>query len=130
MHNTINTYLNKAKAPASLTISGIQWNWRGNITLLMLNKFMEEEWVPHLLVIEEQVKEFGKLLSIVDKQETWTQLIVHQVDTHPFPDIEEGKKVYRKNSRPSVNISDWPAPPDTLHTLINEWTKPTHLLLL
>jgi hypothetical protein len=26
MHNTINTYLNKAKAPASLTISGIQWN--------------------------------------------------------------------------------------------------------
>jgi hypothetical protein len=26
MRNTINTYFNNAKAPVSLTISGIQWN--------------------------------------------------------------------------------------------------------
>jgi hypothetical protein len=26
MRDRINTYLNKAEAPASLTISGIQWN--------------------------------------------------------------------------------------------------------
>jgi hypothetical protein len=92
MRDTINTYLNKAKAPASLTISGIQWNRRGNLTLTTLNKFTEEELAPHLSVIEEQVKKFDESISMVGKQETWTKLIVHGVDTHQFPDSEEGMK--------------------------------------
>jgi hypothetical protein len=92
MRDTINTYLNKAKAPASPTISGIQWNRRGNLTLTTLNKFKEEELAPHLSVMEEQVKKFDESISMVGKQETWTKLIVHWVDRHQFPGSEEGMK--------------------------------------
>jgi hypothetical protein len=53
MLDTINTYLKKAKPPTSLTICGIQWNRRGNLTLTTPNKFMEEELAFHLSVIEE-----------------------------------------------------------------------------
>jgi hypothetical protein len=67
--DTINTYLNKAKAPTSPTISSLQWNRRRNLTLTMLHMFMEEELQPHLSVIEEQVKKFNKSISIVGKQE-------------------------------------------------------------
>jgi hypothetical protein len=53
MCDTINPYLNEAKAPALLTISGIQWNRRGNLTLIALNKFTEEQLAPHLSVIDQ-----------------------------------------------------------------------------
>jgi hypothetical protein len=92
LRNTINTYLNKAKGAASLTISGIQCNRRGNLTLTTLNKFTEEELAPHLSVIEEQVKKFDQSISMVGKQEMWTKLIVHRVDTHQFPDSEDGMR--------------------------------------
>jgi hypothetical protein len=92
MRDTINTYLNKAKAPASLTISGIQWNRRGNLTLTMLNKFTEQELAPHLWVIEEPVKTCDESISMVGKQETWSKLIVHGVDTYQFQDSEEGMR--------------------------------------
>jgi hypothetical protein len=92
MCDTMNPYLNEAKATPSLTISGIQWNRRGNLTITTLNKFTEEELGPNLSVIEEQVKKFDKSISTVGKQETWTKLIVHGVDTHQFPDSEEGMK--------------------------------------
>jgi hypothetical protein len=72
MRDTINTYLNKAKAPALLTISGIQWNRRRNLTLTRLNKFTEEELGLQLWVIEEQVKRFNESISMVGKQQTWT----------------------------------------------------------
>jgi hypothetical protein len=65
MHNTIDTYLNNVKEPASLTISGIQWNWRVNLTLTTLNKFTEKELVSHLSVIEVQVKKFDQSISMV-----------------------------------------------------------------
>jgi hypothetical protein len=35
---------------------------------------------------------FDESISIFGKQETWTKLIVHGVDTHQFPDSEEGMK--------------------------------------
>jgi hypothetical protein len=92
MYDAINTYLNNAKAPVSLTIPGIQWNRRGNLTLTTLNKFTEEEQAPHLTVIVEQVKKFDESISMVGKEETWTKLIVHGVDRHQFPESEEGMK--------------------------------------
>jgi phage-related tail protein len=57
-----------------------------------LNKFIGKELARHLSVIEEQLKKFNKSISMVGKQETWTKLIVHGVDTHQFPDGEEGMK--------------------------------------
>jgi hypothetical protein len=92
MRDTINTYPTKAKAPVSLTMSGIQWNRSGNLTLTTLNKFTEAELAPHLSLIEEQVKKFDESISVVSKQETWTKPIVQGVDTHQFPDGEEGMK--------------------------------------
>jgi hypothetical protein len=56
MRDTINTYLNKAKAPASLNFSVIQWNRRGILTLVTLYNFKVQDLALHLLVIEWQVK--------------------------------------------------------------------------
>jgi hypothetical protein len=72
MRETINTYLNKATACASLTITGIQLNRRGNLSLLRLNKYAVEELAPHLSIIEEQVKMFNESIFMIGKQETWT----------------------------------------------------------
>jgi hypothetical protein len=63
---------------------------KGSLTLTTLNKFTKEELAPHLSVIEEQVKKFDKLISMVGKQETWTKLIVHGVDNHQFLDSADG----------------------------------------
>jgi hypothetical protein len=50
------------------------------------------ELAPHLSVIEEQVKKFDESISMLGKEERWTKLIVHGVDTHQPPDSEEGMK--------------------------------------
>jgi hypothetical protein len=53
---------------------------------------MEKDQEPHLSVIEEQVKRFDESISMVGKEKMWTKLIVYRVDTHQFPDSEEGMK--------------------------------------
>ena len=92
MRDTINTVLKHNKAPASLTISGIQWNRRGNLTLTTLNKFTEDELEPHLATIKAQIEKFDKEVSAVGKQETWTKVIIHNVDLERFEDNEAGMK--------------------------------------
>jgi hypothetical protein len=44
------------------------------------------------MVIEEEGKKYDESISMVGTEETWTKLIVHGVDTHQFPDSEEGIK--------------------------------------
>ena len=90
MRDTINNILRHNKAPANLIISGIQWNRRGNLTLTTINKFTEEELAPHIGSIQAQVEKFDKEVAAVGKQETWTKVIVHKVDTGRFPDNEVG----------------------------------------
>ena len=90
MRDTINNILRHNKAPANLIISGIQWNRRGNLTLTTINKFTEEELAPHISSIRAQVEKFDKEVAAVGKQETWTKVIVHKVDTGRFPDNEVG----------------------------------------
>jgi hypothetical protein len=90
MRDTINNILRFNKAPTTLTISGIQWNLRGNLTLTTLGSFTEEELAPHILTIRQQVEKFDKEVSAVGKQETWTKVIVHGVDTGHFADNEDG----------------------------------------
>ena len=90
MRDTINNILRHNKAPTNLHISGIQWNKRGNLTLTTLNRFTEEELVPHITTIKAQIEKFDKDISAVGKQETWTKVIVHKVDLGMFEDSEEG----------------------------------------
>jgi hypothetical protein len=95
MRDTINNILRFNKAPTTLTISGIQWNLRGNLTLTTLGSFTEEELAPHILTIRQQVEKFDKEVSAIGKQETWTKVIVHGVDTEHFTDNEEGMNKLR-----------------------------------
>ena len=92
MRDTINTVLRHNKAPTSLTISGIQWNRRGNLTLTTIDKFSEAELAPHLETIKTQIEKFDKEVSMVGKQETWSKVIIHNVDTEKFMDNESGMK--------------------------------------
>ena len=67
MRDTINNILRHNKAPANLLISSIQWNKRGNLTLMTLNGFMEEELAPHIATIKAQIEKFDKDISAVRK---------------------------------------------------------------
>jgi hypothetical protein len=95
MRDTINNILRFNKAPTTLTIAGIQWNQRGNLTLTTLGSFTEDELAPHIITIRQQVEKFDKEVSAVGKQETWTKVIVHGVDTEHFVDSEEGMNKLR-----------------------------------
>src|SRR5437588_6525994 len=92
MRNTINNILCHKKAPSKITVSGIQWNHRGNHTLTTIDRFTEEELAPYLATIKGEIEKFHKEVAAVGKQETWTKVIVHKVDLERFPDTETGMK--------------------------------------
>src|SRR5437588_5915429 len=92
MRDTINNLLRYKKAPSKLTISGIQWNRRGNLTLTTIDKFSEEELTPYIGTIKAEIEKFDKEVPAVGKQETWTKVIVHKVDLERFLDNENGMK--------------------------------------
>src|SRR5437588_862635 len=92
MRDTINNILRHKKAPSKLTVSGIQWNRRGNLTLTTIDKFTEEELSPYIGRIKEEVEKFDQEVAAVGKQETWTKVIVHKVDIEKFADTEVGMK--------------------------------------
>ena len=92
MRDTINNILRHKKAPSKLTVSGIQWNRRGNLTLTTIDKFTEEELSPYIGTIKEEVEKFDQEVAAVGKQETWTKVIVHKVDIEKFADTEVGMK--------------------------------------
>ena len=92
MRDTINDILRHKKAPSKITVSGIQWNHRGNLTLTTIDRFTEEELAPYLATIKGEIEKFDKEVAAVGKQETWTKVIVHKVDLERFPDTETGMK--------------------------------------
>ena len=92
MRDTINNILCHKKAPSKITVSGIQWNHRGNLTLTTIDRFTEEELAPYLTTIKGEIEKFEKEVPALGKQETWTKVIVHKVDLERFPDTETGMK--------------------------------------
>jgi hypothetical protein len=95
MRNNINMHLITAKAPTCLQISGIHWNRRGNLTLTTKDGFTEEQLTPFQAMIESQVKRFDQEVTDITKQESWTKMIIHGIDTQFFPDTDEGMQNLR-----------------------------------
>src|SRR5205807_4463224 len=67
MRDTINNILRHKKAPSKITVSGIQWNHRGNLTVTTIDRFSEEELAPYLATIKGEIEKFDKEVAAVGK---------------------------------------------------------------